>query len=103
MLQALHDKGDVGGKSKEFLDAVSIKMVDMDSVEMAQYVKSCVGVPAHTSGQYKVILGLAHEEWRHGIIRCFKEMRGCEYRPGRPPASGLEDEASKWFEALSIA
>ena len=41
-------------------------------------------------------------EWRLILVDCFKAMVDVEHLPGRPPANGLEDEMSKWIEALNL-
>ena len=65
-------------------------------------VKTCVVKEARKEKTMKITVAIAREEWRFGLIECFKQVPDAEHKAGRPSPSGLEDELSKWLESLQL-
>ena len=102
MLAALFEC-DIGSSNRKFLTDLSHQLQPLSPQLMANYVKLCTIKPSGDD-KMKISLYLGKEEWRYGIVECFKALAadGIDHKTGRPPASGLEDELSKYLTQLSI-
>ena len=74
----------------------------LTQLELQRYVKTCSIRESHDDGVAKIIVHVAREQWRCGVVDGFKQIDGITHKAGCPPPSGLEDEMSKYLEALSI-
>ena len=105
MLNALNEHGDVGGKNKQFLKSLCEKLQHLQPNDIANTVKICSVKPCGegNQGKSKITINAAIESVRSGLIECFNQVPGTIHKNSRPPPSGLEDDMSKWLQALSVA
>jgi len=102
MIKTLLEQGDVGGKNKEQLNKIALALKDLDQIGLANYVKVCRMQEPKRENFVKITVSVVTSEWRLIVVSAFKAMSEVEHLPGRPPPSGLEDEMSKWIQALNI-
>ena len=102
MVKSLYE-ADIGEVNKKFLRGLSEEIKAMGGpISLSEVVKICAVKDAGAEGKIKITLFCAKEAWRHGLLLCFKNVMGFDYKPGRPPPSGLEDDICKWLEALKV-